>query len=309
MNTDTTNIIIAGPTACNKSNCAMDIALSLEGQIVNADSMQIYNELAILTARPNKQDSAKVPHHLYGNISWQENYSAAKWLEQANSSINLVQQTGHYPIIIGGTGLYINALINGISFVPTIDQKTKNYVSELIQHDLNEGFNLLMAKDPCIAKQVNPNDTYRITRALEVIMSTGKSLNYWNNIPNTTIPKRKFFVIYLNPERRKIQAVSRQRLQNMFANGAIEEVKSLLSHHPKPTNNIMNAIGVKEIQLYLDEKISLSEAFEQAFIATRQYIKRQQTWFKKYLKPDITINDTYNNSHLALLLNEITKGE
>ena len=299
------NIIVTGPTSCGKSRCSMDIANSIKGEIVNSDSMQIYKELSEITARPNKIDYNQIIHHLYGYITFTQQYSVAQWLIDSHHILESIHSKKITPIITGGSGLYIDALINGISHVPDIDHKTKKYVKELMLSNPKSGFMILKEKDPAIIPNINPQDTYRITRALEVILSTGKSLLYWNSQSKDNTLNHNFIVIHINPDRSVVQENAKKRLHTMFNNGAIAEVKTLLEKNPDQSNNIMKAIGVNEIKLYLENKTSLQEAFDNSFISTRQYIKRQQTWFKKYLKPDITINNCYSNSDLQPILEKI----
>lgn len=286
-------IVIIGPTACGKSAFALDMAKSRNGVIINADSAQVYKSLQVLTDRPENSTIDGIKHELYGFIEDpNQSCNAAFWLENATAKIKNANAIGKTPIIVGGTGLYIKALLDGIVEIPDIDPEIRDRLRAQLKSDgVDNLYQELQIKDPIGAGNLHINDAQRIVRALEVVLSTGKPLHQWhskksnNNSGDSYTP----FVIYINPPREEVVAKAKSRLEEMFNSGAIAEVKTLLDQGIDTDSPIYKAIGVREIQSYLEGEITLEQALEKAFIATRQYIKRQQTWFNNQIKPDLEL--------------------
>ena len=271
-------VLIAGPTASGKS--ALTIALALEegGVIVNADAMQVYRELRILTARPSEQDEEQVPHRLYGHVSGASAYSVARWLADATTEIDAIWRSGRVPVIVGGTGLYFKALEQGLADIPLIppDITTKWRAAK---GDLHAE---LAKRDKGAAARLNPNDRQRIIRALEVFEGTGKPLDHWQRAAQGQavlggVAARRLF---LNPDRKVLHGRANERFARMVKQGGIEEVKALLALGLEARMPVMKAIGVRPVAAYLAGKTPLEEAIRAGQTATRQYIKRQLTWWR-----------------------------
>lgn len=266
--------VISGPTASGKSGFAVQLAKKINGEIINADSMQIYKDLQILTARPTINDMEGIPHHLYGYFDAYQTNSVQLWLDKVVPQINEVDN----PIIVGGTGLYINALMNGISFIPEVDPEKREFVRSLDLEDVKK-----MVSD-CSA-----TDSQRLRRALEVQLSTGKPLSYFQKLPKIKMIEADFDVYFINPKREILYQNCNKRLINMLDAGAISEVENLLNI--KATGSVLKAIGVPEIILYLQHQISYAQMCSQIQLSTRHYAKRQVTWFKHQLKQYTEINN------------------
>ncbi|MCX7338435.1 MAG: tRNA (adenosine(37)-N6)-dimethylallyltransferase MiaA [Alphaproteobacteria bacterium] len=269
-------IIIAGPTACGKSQLALDIADRLGGEIINADSMQLYQDLSILTARPHTHP---IPHHLYGILSHQDQGSAASWLEHVCSLIKDCLHRNRMPIVVGGTGFYLRALTNGLSPFPPIDPIIRQQVRDLSRVLGDDFFSYVYSVDPLIQDKIKPSDPQRLCRALEVILDTGQSIVNWQGLAVPPLPQysHKYYVIDL--DREDLYDRINRRFQMMIDLGAIEEIENLRCLNPSKDSLIMKAIGVAEISAYLDGDLSLGDAIEKAQQKSRQYAKRQRTWF------------------------------
>jgi tRNA dimethylallyltransferase len=273
-------VLIAGPTASGKSALALRLASERRGAIINADSMQVYRELRVVTARPTVEDEVAVPHRLYGHVSGVQDYSTGQWLADARAAIAACFDEGLVPIITGGTGLYFKALEEGLAEVPTIPADIKTYW-RIAEGDLHAR---LVKRDPAMAARLNPSDLQRIKRALEVHDATGKSLLWWQEKGASEAALKDFAVerIHVSVPREELHARAAVRFDQMLKQGAIEEVRALPVMDPK--RPIMKAIGVPEIQAHLAGVMTLEEAREKAVIATRQYIKRQDTWWRGQMK-------------------------
>ncbi|MFP4539106.1 MAG: tRNA (adenosine(37)-N6)-dimethylallyltransferase MiaA [Dichotomicrobium sp.] len=276
-------IVIAGPTASGKSAFALDMAERHGGMIVNADSMQVYEELNILTARPGPADTGRVPHRLYGFRSGAEPYSVGQWLEDAAEALAEARRSGHVPIVVGGTGLYFKALFEGLSPVPEIAQEIRAYWRDRAeQADAPALHAMLAARDPAAAAQLRPSDTQRILRALEVIDATGHSITAWQERAGTPLldesRTRKFVVA---PERAALYRACDTRAERMIAAGAADEVAALLGQDLDPSLPVMRAIGVRPLTAYLRGEIDLPAALLRLQTETRRYAKRQLTWARR----------------------------
>ena len=280
-------ILIAGPTASGKSALALVLAEKSGGAIVNADSMQVYRDLRIITARPAPNEERRAPHRLYGHVDAAENYSVGRWCGEAAAALAECAQQQRAAIIVGGTGLYFNALTRGLAAVPPIPAEIRNEVRARL---LSEGVAALHAElkvhDPAAAARLKPGDRARVTRALEVVLATGRSLLDWHkdNKP-TSVELARAAKIFLMPDRDELLRRIDARFDAMMAAGALDEVRALAARKLDPNLPAMKAHGVPWLIRHLAGEITLAEAAEQAKRDTRQYTKRQATWFRNQL-PD-----------------------
>lgn len=284
--------VICGATASGKSAYAIEQALMNNGIILNADSMQIYKHIPILTAQPGKEDFKIVPHELYGIIDVNADFSVGKWLSLIVPRINEILAIDKTPILVGGTGLYLKSLIDGFAVIPQISPKTKEYIADIKdKHTSLELHNMLKAQDIVLYNKLKPNDTKRILRGLEVYHETGKPLSEWQTNNHTSFFDRSLFSITLvNPCREVIYNNCNRRFVKMLENGAIEEVIYIMKNYPD--TKYPEAIGLKEIISYLKGECTLNEATVKAQQLTRNYAKRQTTWFKHQMKYDNIIENT-----------------
>jgi tRNA dimethylallyltransferase len=276
-------VLIAGPTASGKSGFALRLTERLGGVIVNADSLQVYRELRILTARPTVADEARASHALYGFVSAAEAYSAGRYAVDAARAIAEARSSGRVPILVGGTGLYFKALLEGLSPVPPIDPDVRAYwrgqAAEQPATDLHA---ILSARDPEMAARLMPGDRQRIVRALEVLESTGRSLADWQRQPGTPVlSERETVRLLAVPDRAMQAAAIDARFDAMLAAGALEEVRSLLALGLSGELPVMRALGVAPIAAHLAGATSLEAAAAAAKAETRQYAKRQLTWLRR----------------------------
>lgn len=278
-------ILIAGPTASGKSALALEIAERLGGVIVNTDSMQGYSILNVLTARPGREDLVRVPHFLYGHVHPSTAYSTGAWLRDVAELIEGGGLAGRRPVFVGGTGLYFRALAEGISAMPDIPPHIRErWRHELIERGASRLHRELMLRDSAMAMQLRPNDGQRIARALEVLDASGRSLLSWQGQRGQPLIDRtsaRFFVI--EPDREVLRGRIDRRFDAMIEQGALEEVRRILALDLDPALPAMKAIGVRELQAVLNGEMDAGAAMERAKIATRQYAKRQSTWFRNQL--------------------------
>ncbi len=282
--------LIGGPTASGKSALALEIARDKNAVIINADSMQVYQELPILTAQPNSHEKAEIPHYLYGFLPGDKTCSVALWQRHALQTIQDVHNQGKTPIVVGGTGLYLNALLQGISTIPDISTKVRSHVRQLAAEKQGDSlFKTLCEIDPIMGQRLNPGDTQRVQRAIEVKLATGKSLAQWQDQRDTQAIAHLSCQLYiLSPPRTFLQQRCKSRLKQMVEQGALDEVNALSQQGYDPALPIMKALGFRELSRYCQGKMDLDDALEAAFIATRQYVKRQSTWFRNQF-PDATV--------------------
>lgn len=278
-------LVICGPTASGKSALAIAHAHQENGLIINADATQMYTELRILSARPSLEDEAGIPHLLYGAWKGDMPGSAGIWVNAASAAIAQAWESGKTPIIVGGTGLYIKSLMYGLSPIPAIpaevQHSTRNGVAA---SGVEAAYAELQRIDPAGAAILKPTDTQRITRALEVYNATEKPLSYWQTVPPCPpFPNAEYSVIKTELSREALYAQCNARFVHMVENGAIEEVRTLLSLGYNAALPIMRAVGVRELARYLRGELSLEDAITQAQQATRNYAKRQITWFRHQL--------------------------
>ena len=272
-------ILIAGPTASGKSNFSIKLAKKINGEIINADSMQVYKELKILSARPNLKDYQSIKHHLYGFHSVKNNFSTGDWLKNAIKKIKEVRRRKKIPIFVGGTGLYFKALTEGLVSIPNIPIKYRNNIRDL-QKKLGQKkfYQKLIKLDPNSKEKINSTDTQRSIRAYEVKQYTKKSLHDWFKNTKSYFEKEDFYKIYIDyPREELIQRIGK-RTEQMIKIGAINEVKRFVKLKVRKDKSVNKAIGIYEIKEYLEKRNDMSEVIEKISIKTRQYAKRQSTW-------------------------------
>ncbi len=278
-------ILIAGPTASGKSALALALAEKLGSEIINADSMQVYRDLRIITARPTPDEERRVPHRLYGQVDAAENYSAGRWCTDAAAVLAATRQESRPAIIVGGTGLYFNALTRGLAAVPPIPAKIRNDVRARLASEGPAALHAeLTARDPAAGARLMPGDRARVTRALEVVLATGRSILDWHeeNMP-ASLNLARAAKVFLMPARDQLLRNIDARFDAMIAAGALDEVRALAARKLDPSLPAMKAHGVPWLIRYLNGEVTLAEAAEHAKLETRQYTKRQATWFRNQL--------------------------
>ena len=292
-------ILLAGPTASGKSKLAIHLAKKMNGEIINADSMQIYKEFSILSSRPSGPEAKKIKHHLYGIVSVKKYFSAGDWLKEVRKKVYLCLKNKKIPIIVGGTGLYFNTITRGISKIPDIDTKTRNYVRVLFKKLGSKKFyEKLLVLDPKVKNRINPKDSQRIQRAYEVKLKTKKSLFDWfakTKSDFLDFDLRKIFIDI--PRKDLLQKIS-NRTELMFKENCLGEVKKFNTLKLNKSLSANKLIGVQEINQFIKDNISLDECKELINIKTRQYAKRQNTWARGHMK---NWNKLYSKNFSILL--------
>ena len=277
-------ILIAGPTASGKSKIAINLAKKINGEIINADSMQVYKQLKILTARPSEKDQKNIKHHLFGIIDVRKRFSTGQWLKECVKIINLIRKNKKIPIVVGGTGLYFKALVDGLVKIPKFKPSEKNKILRLHNKlGQDQFYKRLLKLDPLSKKFVNPNDVNRSIRAYEVKKLTEKSLYKWFRETKTFFDKNDFVMTYVDYPRDKLITNIKKRIDRMFDLGAIKEVKKFNLIKINKSNSVNHVIGIKEINSYLSKKAELNDIKDQILIKTRQYAKRQNTWSRGHM--------------------------
>lgn len=291
-------ILIAGPTCSGKSSLAREIGIKFNGQIINADSMQTYADLNILTSRPSNMDLLSVPHKLYGYLDGSNRGNLASWHKKAVLEILNTSRKKALPIVVGGTGLYLNSLVHGISMVPEIRNEIKQYVKDFeIKNGLVSVYDNLKKIDSVSLEKINPNDRQRILRSYEVFLSTGKPLSFWQSKEKDRLLSHyKIYNILFMPNRVELYKSCDSRFDNMIKCGVIEEVIALNEKKLDISLPIMNAIGVKELTGYLEQNTHLEEAITKAKQSTRNYAKRQITWFKNQFNSSTIVFEQFSES-------------
>ena len=273
--------VIAGPTATGKSELSISLAKKINGAVINSDSMQVYENLEILTARPTLSEMNNINHHLYGFVDGRERYNVERWCNDATEIIKKTSAKNLTPILVGGTGLYINTLINGLVDLPSIPESIK-IESEKILQEFGKDFliNQIKNVDPESLNEINHNDTVRLRRIWEVFESTGKKFSEWKlNKNKKFITDYKFKILLFLPDREKNYQVVNSRFVKMMKSGAVEEVKKLLELNLNDSLPVMRAHGVPEIKKYLANESTLEECINKGQQVTRNYVKRQHTWW------------------------------
>ena len=279
-------VLIAGPTASGKSAIALELAEQLDGVIINADLMQVYRDLRIITARPTPEEEKRAAHRLYGFADAAENYSVGRWCRDVEGALNEVVAQGRVPILVGGTGLYFKALTTGLAAVPPIPMDIRAEVRSRLQREGAPALHAELVRfDPATAQRVTTNDRSRISRALEVVLATGRPLSDWHieGLPAIVDPKYAA-KIFITCERKELVGRIAMRFATMLRSGALEEVRRLAERKLDPALPAMKAHGVPWLIRHLNGEISLNEAEAGAIMDTRRYAKRQLTWFRNQMK-------------------------
>lgn len=282
-------IVIAGPTASGKSGLALAIARAFDGTVINADSMQVYDVLRVVTARPSPEEEAQAPHRLYGVLPPSVNCSAALWKDMAATAMEEAWGQGRLPVVVGGTGLYIRTLMHGISPAPPIPDDIRAHTRALLAEMGNEAFHAELAKrDPVMAARLVPANSQRLARAWEVLEASGQSLAHWQSLPMEGAVPARWLTLSLDPPRNILYAHCDHRFRAMMAHGALDEVRALLDLRLDPALPAMKALGVPELARLAGGSMTEIQAVEAAQRATRNYAKRQLTWFRHQLeKPEV----------------------
>ena len=275
-------LIVAGPTASGKSSLALDLAEQVGGVVINADSMQVYAELRIVTARPSPEDEARVPHRLYGVRPAAEAGSAAWWRAEALREMAAARAAGKLPILCGGTGLYFAALTEGLAEIPECGEAARAEARRMLAEDGPVALHAALQKvDPATAARLRPSDSQRVARAWEVWRGTGRGLAAWQSAGGGVPAPWRFSAILIDPPREDLRAAIATRFSAMLAAGALDEVRALLAHRLDPALPAMRAHGVPELAAHLRGDMTLAEAARRAELVTGQYTKRQATWFRR----------------------------
>lgn len=303
-------IVVAGPTAGGKSALAADIAAHFGGTVINADSMQIYRELPILSAAPGADVRARVPHRLYGVIPASEACSAGRWRTLALAEIEAARSKGSLPVVTGGTGLYLRALVTGLARIPPVPEAVRDAVRHRLDEDGAAALHDELARrDPAVAARLSPGDGQRIARALEVLDATGRSLGDWHGgqaEDNGAGVGPGFLTILMMPPRDELYAACDRRFEAMIAAGAVDEARRLGEAGLDPALPAMKAVGLRELLRHIGGEITLDEACRLGQQGTRRYAKRQMTWFRHQMTPDFLAPEKYSKSLVARIFSYIS---
>ncbi|MFZ4809159.1 MAG: tRNA (adenosine(37)-N6)-dimethylallyltransferase MiaA [Hyphomicrobiaceae bacterium] len=303
-------ILIAGPTASGKSALAVALAERFGGTVINADSMQVYRDLRILTARPAPSDEARAPHRLYGHVPATEPYSAGRYVREAACAIMAAQADGRVPIVVGGTGLYFKALLEGLAPLPPVDPAVRaHWRAAAATSGAAALHGVLAGRDATMAARLAPGDTQRIVRALEVLESTGRSLADWQRVRGEPVLREAATVrLVLAPPREVILARVEARFAAMVAGGAVEEVAALVRFGLDPTLPVLRAVGVPPLVRLLAGAIDHATAVAAGQSDTRRYVKRQMTWLRGHMMSWNWISEQQMKRHVYISSNLIDKG-
>ena len=295
-------IILGGPTASGKSKFALNLAKLVDGEIINADSMQIYKYFSILTSQPKKNDYNVIPHHLYGYVETNIKYNAVKWLNDTNSTITNILKNNKTPIVVGGSGLYLEFLSKGVNNMPKISTNTKEKVNLLLQNISDADLLHLIAKvDKKYSLKLNIADKFRISKLLEVYFETKKNITYFHSKDKKT-NNYDFFKVLISPDKGKVKLNIKKRVIEMLEEGLVEELKK---YRNKVVGcNIENAIGYKEINSYIENKVTLEEVANLIVKKTKNFAKRQYTWFENRFDQNLKI---YGEDNISLVVETFKK--
>lgn len=284
-------IVLAGPTASGKSALGIAIAEKVQGTIINADSMQVYRDLRVLTARPTDDEMLRVPHHLYGVLDGATHGTAAVWVDLARQAIAETIAEGRVPILLGGTGMYLRSLFDGLAEIPPIPAEIRAAARGKLAEEGAEGLHAALSyADPATAANLKPGDSQRLVRAWEVLQATGRGLADWQASPAGPGLPNPVFRLLLQPPRASLYARIDRRFDGMIAAGALDEAKAVLARDDIPADAPMRkAHGLPELIQYLKGEISLDEAVRVGQLNTRHYAKRQTTWFRHQFSPDMVV--------------------
>jgi tRNA dimethylallyltransferase len=301
-------ILISGPTASGKSDFAIKLAKKVDGEIVNADSMQVYKKLKILTARPNKIEQKNIKHHLYGVIDLNKKFSTGQWLEFTIKVIQKIQKKKKIPILVGGTGLYFQSLINGLVKIPEIPINFRNKIRlKSIREGKKIFYKKLLKLDPKIKHKFDRNDTQRSIRAYEIKSYTNISMYDWLARTESKFKDSDFLKLYIETKREKLIKRINTRTSKMINTGAINEVKKFLNLKIRKDQSVNKVIGITELTQYLNKKITLDQAKELISIKTRQYAKRQATWARTRMTSWKKIKPTKIDHFIKILNKSLLK--
>jgi len=301
-------ILISGPTASGKSNFAIQIAKKINGEIINADSMQVYKQLKVLTARPNRKEQKKIKHHMYGTVDLNKKFSTGQWLKVATKKIKEIKKRKKIPILVGGTGLYFQSLINGLVKIPEIPLKFRNKIKLIQKKEGQKKFYKKLLKiDPNIKDKFDSNDTQRTIRAFEIKSFTKISMYEWLNKTKSEFKEEEFLKLYIDFKREDLIKRISLRTINMIKEGAINEVKKFIKSKIKKDLSVNRVIGIDELTQYLDKKINLDQARELISIKTRQYAKRQATWARSRMTTWGKINPDKISDYIKKLKKSVLK--
>ena len=290
-------VVIAGPTASGKSALALGLAQELNGMLINADSQQRYRDLPILTARPTPDETARAPHRLFGDMGPLESGTAGEWALKAAAEIRSAASDQRLPIIVGGTGLYLRALMQGLAEIPDVHPDVRAVARKRLDEIGNVAFHAELAtRDPVIAVRLAPGDAQRMLRAWEVVEATGTPLSEWQQSTTTPPVAARFIKILLMPARADLNDTCDARFDAMMAHGAVHEVETLLRSGVPRTAPVMRALGASELAAYLAGEMGLSAAVAAAKLITRRYVKSQTTWFNHQFVADLTIDKKFSES-------------
>ena len=299
-------IVIAGPTASGKSGLALKLAQEFGGVVIIAESMQVYDCLPLLTARPSDEDMGRVPHRLYAVLPPSELCSAARWGRMAATEMEAVWAAGGLPILTGGTGLYLRAVMQGLSPIPDIPEEVRAQARALLAERGNTAFhNLLAKRDPEMASRLDPGNSQRLARAWEVLEATGKSLAQWQDEPREGAVVANWFSIILDPARPRLYAQCDTRLRAMVAAGALDEVRAFETLRLASDLPIGKALGRRELAAHLAGEMDLEAAITLAQQTTRNYAKRQGTWFRHQMMASLTISEQFSESLMTTIFLKI----
>jgi tRNA dimethylallyltransferase len=295
-------ILISGPTASGKSIFAIKVAKKINGEIINADSMQVYKQLKILTARPNKEEQKNITHHMYGVIDLNKKFSTGQWLKAVIKKIKEIRKRKKIPILVGGTGLYFQSLISGLVKIPEIPLKFRNRIRSIQKKEGQQKFYKKLLKiDPMAKDKFDSNDTQRTIRAFEIKLFTKISMYEWLSKTKSQFKDEEFLKLYIDFKREDLIKRISLRSIRMMKEGAIREVKKFIKSKIKKDLSVNRVIGIDELTQYLEEKINLEEAQELISIKTRQYAKRQATWARSRMAAWEKINPTKTNDFIKKL--------
>jgi len=299
-------ILISGPTASGKSNFAVKIANKINGEIINADSMQVYRQLKILTARPSKKEQKNIKHHLYGIIDINKNFSTGQWLKLTIKKIKEIRKRKKIPILVGGTGLYFQSIVNGLVNIPNIPLKFRNKIRAIQKKEGQKKFyKKLLRVDKKAKDKFDQNDTQRSIRAFEIKLYTKISMYDWLNKTKSVFKDNEFFKLYIDFNRQDLVKRISLRTLKMIKKGAIKEVKRFSAKKIKKGSSVNKVIGVNELKQYLKNQITLAEVKELISIRTRQYAKRQATWARSRMITWKKINPS-EISHYIKKINKLS---
>lgn len=295
---DTNAVVIAGPTASGKSALALNLARAFGGTIINADSMQVYAGLEVLTSQPGEEARAQSPHRLYGVLDAADPCSAARWRDLARAEIERTAEAGRLPILVGGTGLYLKTLLRGIVPVPPIPEDARAEARRRHASLGGEAFRAELAKlDPRSAELLHAGDTQRLVRAYEVAFGTGVPLSEWQSRARDGAQSEdglRALIVVLDPPRADLRTAIARRLDAMVAGGALDEVRELMARGLPADVPPMKALGVRDLARHIDGSVSLADAVAAVAVATGQYAKRQSTWFRHQIEADITVGEKFS---------------